>query len=94
MPRWAFLFFGENLPSGALSDARDEARQADLFLVLGSSLLVYPAAMHPEIALDRGGKLVIVNDMATHLDRRASLKFDDLGSVFDFLEDRLASDPK
>lgn len=86
-------FFGENLPAGALSDARDEARQADLFLVLGSSLLVYPAAMLPEIALDRGGKLVIVNDMATHLDRRASLKFEDLGLVFNFLEEKLKTEP-
>ncbi|MDP2790372.1 MAG: Sir2 family NAD-dependent protein deacetylase [Rectinemataceae bacterium] len=82
-------FYGENLSASILSDARDEARQADLFLVLGSSLLVYPVAMLPEIALDRGAKLVIVNDMATHLDRRASLKLEDLGLVFNFLEEKL-----
>lgn len=82
-------FYGENLDPNIISDARDEARQADLFLVLGSSLLVYPAAMLPEIALDRGAKLVIVNDMPTHLDRRASLKFEDLGLTFEFLEKKL-----
>lgn len=79
-------FFGESLPAEALSQARDEARAADLMLVLGSTLLVYPAAALPEYTLDRGGSLVIVNDMATHLDVRASLKFDDLGAVFNFLE--------
>ena len=79
-------FFGESLPAGALSDARNEARQADLMLVLGSSLLVYPAAMLPEITLDSGGKIVIVNDMETHLDRRATMKFPDLETVFDRLE--------
>lgn len=79
-------FFGETLPAQALSDARDEARQADLMLVLGSSLLVHPAAMLPETTLDRGGKIVIVNDMETHLDRCATMKFQDLESVFDRLE--------
>ena len=79
-------FFGESLPAGALSDARDEARRADLMLVLGSSLLVYPAAMLPEITLDRGGRIVIVNDMETHLDRRAAMRFADLETVFDGLE--------
>ena len=79
-------FFGENLPARALSDAREEARQADLLLVLGSSLLVYPAAALPEITLDWGGKIVIVNDMETHLDRRAAMRFQDLASVFDRLE--------
>ena len=79
-------FYGESLPAGVLSEARDEARRADLMLVLGSSLLVYPAAMLPEITLDRGGKIVIVNEGETHLDRRAAMRFSDLESVFDGLE--------
>ena len=79
-------FFGETLPEAALREARREARSADLMLVLGSSLLVYPAAALPELALNHGGKLVIVNDMATYLDAGATLKFDDLGALFDSLE--------
>jgi len=82
-------FFGENLPSGTLRSARDEASNADLMIVLGSSLLVYPAASLPHYTLDSGGDIVIVNDMPTHLDRRAKLKYNDLGSLFEFLESRL-----
>lgn len=86
-------FFGENLPEAALKEARNEARAADLMLVLGSSLLVYPAAALPGYVLDHGGKLVIVNDMATHLDALASLMFPDLGAVFDALE-RMLNDSR
>lgn len=82
-------FFGENLPSDALRKARDEASKADLMIVLGSSLLVYPAASLPHYTLDSGGGIVIVNDMPTHLDRRAKLRFDDLGPLFEYLESRL-----
>lgn len=82
-------FFGENLPSDALRKARDEASKADLMIVLGSSLLVYPAASLPHYTLDSGGGIVIVNDMPTHLDRRAKLRFDDLEPLFEYLESRL-----
>jgi len=58
-------------------------------LVLGSSLLVYPAASLPHYTLDSGGDIVIVNDMPTHLDRRAKLRYEDLGSLFDYLESKL-----
>lgn len=82
-------FFGEALPVDALSQARDEARKADLMLVLGSTLLVQPAASLPGLTLEAGGKIVIVNNMPTHYDRRASLRFDDLATVFEFLTKRL-----
>jgi NAD-dependent deacetylase len=75
-------FFGESLPVKALTDAEAEARQADLMLVLGTSLTVYPAASIPQITLRAGGNIVIVNDMETPLDRYASLHFTDLGEVF------------
>jgi len=78
-------FFGESLPEAALREAKAEARSADLMLVLGSSLLVYPAAAMPEYVFDHGGALVIVNDMPTHLDASASLRFEDLGATFDSL---------
>jgi NAD-dependent deacetylase len=82
-------FFGESLPAKALADAEFEARQADLMLVLGTSLTVYPAASIPQITLRAGGNIVIVNDMETPLDRYASLRFTDLGEVFEGLAEFL-----
>ncbi|MHB9293260.1 NAD-dependent protein deacetylase/lipoamidase [Hollandina sp. SP2] len=82
-------FFGESLPVKALSAAESEARQADLMLVLGTSLTVYPAASIPQITLRAGGRIVIVNDMETPLDRYASLRFTDLGEVFEGLAELL-----
>jgi NAD-dependent deacetylase len=81
----AITFFGESLPAAALRDAGQEAQQADLMLVLGTSLTVYPAASLPDYTLRNGGEIVIVNNMATPLDRRAVLHFDDLGEVFEEL---------
>jgi NAD-dependent deacetylase len=77
------VFFGESLPVDALAMAESECRQADVLLVLGSSLTVYPAAGLPDLTLEAGGKIVIVNDMPTPLDCRAVMRFEDLGSTFD-----------
>jgi NAD-dependent deacetylase len=85
----AITFFGESLPAKALRDAETEARSADLMLVLGTSLTVYPAASIPQITLRAGGKVVIVNDMETPLDRYASFRFTDLGEVFEGLAELL-----
>jgi len=82
----AITFFGESLPMDALREAVGESQQADLMLVLGTSLTVYPAASMPEYTLRAGGKIVIVNNMPTPLDRRAVLHFDDLGAVFEELQ--------
>jgi NAD-dependent deacetylase len=81
----AITFFGESLPVEALRDAVSESQQADLMLVLGTSLTVHPAASMPEYTLRSGGKIVIVNNMPTPLDRMAELCFEDLGSVFEEL---------
>ena len=54
-------------------------------LVLGTSLTVFPAAGFPQITLRSGGKIIIVNDMETPLDRYAELRFNDLESVFSAL---------
>jgi NAD-dependent deacetylase len=85
----AITFFGESLPVRALRDAEALARQAGLLLVLGTSLTVYPAASIPEITLRSGGKIVIVNNMPTPLDRAAELTFDDLETVFSGISRRL-----
>jgi NAD-dependent deacetylase len=78
----AITFFGEGLPSLALRDAEKAAREADLLLVLGTSLTVYPAASIPQITMQNRGKIVIVNNMETPMDSYATLKFDDLEEVF------------
>jgi NAD-dependent deacetylase len=79
------VFFGESLSMEVLSAARDEALKADLFIVLGSTLVVNPAAMIPSYSLQNGGKIVIVNNMETYLDESAVLRYDDLGEVFHYL---------
>jgi len=82
----AITFFGENLPIEALKEAVNESQKADLMLVLGTSLTVFPAASMPNHTLRNDGKIVIVNNMPTSLDRNAELHFEDLGSVFEELK--------
>jgi NAD-dependent deacetylase len=82
-------FFGESLPADALREAAAESQKADLMLVLGTSLTVYPAASMPEYTLRSGGEIIIVNNMPTHLDRNAAMHFDELELVFEGLRDCL-----
>lgn len=63
--------FGQALPETVLEAAAEATQQADLFLALGSSLVVYPAAGLPELAANRGARLVIINREETPLDRLA-----------------------
>ncbi len=77
------VFFGESLPELTLAEAEKEAKAADLMLVLGTSLTVYPAAAIPEITLQHGGNIAIVNRDRTHLDRYASFREYDLRAVFE-----------
>ena len=88
----AITFFGESLPVNALRQAVTEAQQADLMLVLGTSLTVYPAASMPEYTLRNGGRIIIINNLPTPLDSRACLRFDDLSSVFEELKTCLESE--
>lgn len=79
-------FFGEMLPEGALEEAWTLAGEADLMLVLGSSLVVQPAASVPRVTVEAGGRLVIVNRDPTPLDRHGAPRFDDLEAVFTVLD--------
>jgi NAD-dependent deacetylase len=67
----AIISFGERVPSGSLEAANRLAEAADLFVVLGSSLQVQPAAMLPVVAKHAGAALAIVNRDATPLDAHA-----------------------
>ena len=55
------VFFGEALPHDTLQMAEKESEQCDLFMVIGSSLVVYPAAYMPLYAKQSGAKIVIIN---------------------------------
>jgi NAD-dependent deacetylase len=65
--------FGESLPDDAWMQSAQLARQCEVFLALGSSLVVQPAASLPELALRGGAKLIIVNRDPTPLDATADL---------------------
>jgi NAD-dependent deacetylase len=69
----ATISFGQAMPEAEMARASEEARACDLFLVLGSSLVVYPAAGLPLEAKRHGAKLVIVNREPTELDDYADL---------------------
>lgn len=69
----ATISFGQQMPELPMRRAAEEVDACDLFIVLGSSLTVYPAASFPQIATDRGAKLVIINKEPTELDGSADL---------------------
>ena len=71
------VLFGESLPQKQLNEAMHLAQNCDLFFVLGSSLVVSPAAQIPKIAKDRGAALVIINLDKTPLDDIADLVIHD-----------------
>ena len=67
----ATVSFGQNLDPDLLARAEEAAATAELFLAIGTSLTVYPVARLPEIALDAGARLVIINAEPTPLDEVA-----------------------
>lgn len=69
----ATISFGQAMPEHEMMRATEESRACDLFLVLGSSLVVYPAAGLPVEAKRHGAKLIIVNREPTELDQYADL---------------------
>lgn len=69
----ATVSFGQALPIEAVERAQRLHASARLCLVIGSSLVVYPAAALPAETLDAGGQLAIVNFTETHLDPFAAL---------------------
>jgi NAD-dependent deacetylase len=69
----ATISFGQAMPVEEMRRAEIETLAADLFIVAGSSLVVYPAAGFPELAKRNGATLVIINREPTGLDRIADL---------------------
>lgn len=67
--------FGDPIPDEEYRDSVKHSEAADVFLVVGSSLVVTPAADMPEIALNNGAKLIIINNQETPFDSRCILRF-------------------
>ena len=71
-------FFGESLPEEAFLRSQELAIRADVMLVLGTSLTVFPAAGLPRLTLQKGGKIFIVNAQPTSLDDYVVARYPDL----------------
>jgi NAD-dependent deacetylase len=67
--------FGDSLPAKDLQESYKHSQMCELFVVVGSSLVVYPAADMPAVALEAGAKLVIINDGETPFDAQTHLRF-------------------
>ena len=69
----ATISFGQQLAPEVLHEAFALSRKAEVFLAIGSSLVVEPAASLPCVAKESGSRLVIINRDATPLDTRADI---------------------
>jgi NAD-dependent deacetylase len=86
------IAFGQPLPQNDLRVAMAVAQQSGVMLVVGSTLLVNPAARIPAIAREAGAYLAILNKGETALDTAADLKVDaPAGDALTYLADRLLS---
>lgn len=80
--RAATVLFGEAVPRAELDRAIAEAKSCDLMLVVGSSLVVNPAAKIPLVAKRNGARLAIINRTPTPLDAMADVRvFGEAGST-------------
>ena len=80
----ATVSFGQSMPETAMRRAEQLTLSADLFIAIGSSLVVWPAAGFPVIAKRNGAKLVIINRDETEFDEIADLVVrDDIGAVLE-----------
>jgi NAD-dependent deacetylase len=78
----ATVSFGQAMPAAAMQRAEDLTKRCDLFLAVGSSLVVWPAAGFPLLAKRHGAQLVIINREPTEFDELADLVIrHDIGDV-------------
>jgi NAD-dependent deacetylase len=67
--------FGDPMPEKEIRISMERSKTCDVFMVIGSSLVVTPAANMPSLALDNGAKLIIINQGETPYDDVAHLRF-------------------
>jgi NAD-dependent deacetylase len=82
------VWFGENLPTNALSAATEAAFDCDLLFTIGTSGLVYPAAEIPYVAARAGATVVQINPEPTTLDALADVNL--RGRAAEILPDLVA----
>lgn len=85
------VFFGENLNEGVLAAAREAAYDCDLYLVVGTSLQVWPAADLPGIARQKDTQVIYVN--GEPLRRNRMERINCLGSISTILEEIIDTEP-
>jgi len=71
------VFYEENLPEEAWFSAVQYAKQADVFLVAGTSLEVMPVSSLPLYALENGAKIIILNFSSTYFDNQATISINE-----------------
>ncbi|MGZ3614725.1 MAG: SIR2 family NAD-dependent protein deacylase [Thermodesulfobacteriota bacterium] len=82
--------FGDPLPEKDLEESLHHSSRCDLFVVVGSSLVVSPANDMPRMALRSGARLVIINQGETPMDRSCHLRFEEkIGEVLPAAVNRL-----
>ncbi|HEY1414902.1 MAG TPA: Sir2 family NAD-dependent protein deacetylase [Caulobacteraceae bacterium] len=87
----ATISFGQPMPDEAMARAEAATMDCDLFLVLGSSLVVYPAAGFPLLAKRNGARLAIVNREPTDQDRFSDLVLNaEIGAVLGAVAPKIA----
>ncbi len=78
----ATVSFGQSMPDAPMRRAQELAESCDLFIAIGSSLVVWPAAGFPLVAKRNGARLVIINRDPTEFDDVADLVVHhDIGDV-------------
>lgn len=86
----ATISFGQPMPEAETMEAQRRAQQSEVFIVVGSSLVVFPAAQMPMIAKQNGAKLIIVNLGETAYDEYADVRIaGKAGEVMERLVERV-----
>ena len=79
----ATISFGQSMPEEGMQIAQRKTLGCDLFITIGTSLVVYPAAGFPKLATEIGAKLIIINNEPTDFDPIADLVIhEQIGKVF------------
>jgi len=79
----ATISFGQSMPEEGMQIAQRKTLTCDLFITIGTSLVVFPAAGFPKLAKDIGANLIIINNEPTDFDPIADLVIhEQIGKVF------------
>lgn len=90
------VWFGEMLPLDALEEAYRLSREADIFIVIGTSGVVYPAAELPYVAKEHGAQVMEVNPEKTPISRIADIIYEEKAStglkkVYEYIKEKYGS---